>query len=75
MRVKIFDYAQRLDLFAAEENKLEGIINEWLAQNPTIIIKEIRLGSAMLSTAGQQTSNFESFNTFTQVLVLYEETL
>lgn len=75
MRVKIFDYAQRLDLFAAEENKLEGIINEWLAQNPTIVIKEIRLGSAMLSTAGQQTSNFESFNTFTQVLVLYEETL
>jgi hypothetical protein len=75
MRVKIFDYAQRLDLFAAEENKLEGIINEWLAENPSIVIKEIKLGSAMLPTADVQKANFESFNTFTQVLVLYEETL
>jgi hypothetical protein len=74
MKVKIFDYAQRLDLFGAEENKLEAIVNEWLARNPRIVIRDIRLGSAMLPTAGQQSSNFESFNTLTQLLVLYDET-
>lgn len=73
MKVKIFDYAQRLDLFSAEENKLESLINDWLSKNPNIIIKDIRLGSAMLPTAGVQTSNYESFNTLTQIMVLYEE--
>ncbi len=73
MKVKIFDYAQRLDLFAAEENKLESIVNEWLAQNPRIVVKDIKLGSAMLPTADEQTSNFESFCTLTQIVVLYEE--
>ncbi len=73
MKVKIFDYAQRLDLFSAEENKLEGLINDWLSKNPNIVIKDIRLGSAMLPTAGAQTSNHESFNTLTQIIVLYEE--
>lgn len=72
MKVKIFDYAQRLDLFGAEENKLEQMINDWLAKNPSIDIKDIRLGSAMLPTAGTQQSNFESFNTLTQVLIMYE---
>jgi hypothetical protein len=75
MKVKIFDYAQRLDLFAAEENKLEVIINEWLSENPAIVIKEVRLGSAMLPTAGAQTSNYESFNTLTQIVIFYEEAL
>ncbi|HEY7546054.1 MAG TPA: hypothetical protein VID27_14275 [Blastocatellia bacterium] len=73
MKVKIFDYAQRLGLFAAEENQLEGVMNEWLAANPAIVIKDIRLGSAMMPTAGVQTSNYESYNTLTQVLILYEE--
>jgi hypothetical protein len=52
---------------------LEAIINEWLGKNPAIVIRDIRLGSAMLTTAGKQTANFESFNTLTQVLVLYDE--
>ncbi len=73
MKVKIFDYAQRLDLFAAEENKLEGLINDWLSKNPGIVIRDLRLGSAMLPTAGAQTSNYESFNTLTQILIIYEE--
>lgn len=72
MKVKIFDYAQRLDLFGVEENKLEALINEWLVNNPAIIVKDIRLGCAMLPTAGKQESNYESFNTFTQVLLFYE---
>jgi hypothetical protein len=75
MKVKIFDYAQRLDLFKAEDNKLEQSINEWLSVNPKITIKDIRLGSAMLPTADDQTSNYESFNTFTQVLIFYQEAL
>ena len=73
MKVKIFDYAQRLGLFIAEDNQLEGVVNEWLAANPNIVIKDIRLGSAMMPTAGVQTSNYESYNTLTQVLILYEE--
>jgi hypothetical protein len=73
MRVKIFDFAQRLDLFAAEENKLEKIINDWLQSNPNIVIKDIRLGSSMISTADAQEPMHESFNTLTQILVLYEE--
>jgi hypothetical protein len=73
MKVKIFDFAQRLNLFESEENKLERTINEWLAANPAIVIKDVRLGSTMLPTADEQVSNFESFNTLTQVLVLYEE--
>ena len=73
MKVKLFDYAQRLDLFGAEQNRLEAIINEWLSANPHIVVHDVRLGSAMLATAGHQTSNFESFNTLTQVLILYDE--
>ena len=75
MKVKIFDYGQRLDLFRSEENKLENIINEWLSLNPNITIKDVRLGSAILPTAGEQVSNYESFNTFTQVLIFYQESL
>jgi hypothetical protein len=55
MKVKLFDYAQRLNLFQAEENKLESIVNDWLAANPKVVVKDIRLGSAMLPTADQQT--------------------
>ena len=73
MKVKIFDYVQRLDLFAAEENKLESIINDWLARNPTAVIKDIKLGSAMSPTADEQAANYESFCTLTQIVVLYEE--
>lgn len=73
MKVKIFDFAQRLNLFQAEENKLEKIINSWLAENPGITIRDIRLGASMISTADEQISNYESFNTLTQVLVLYDE--
>ena len=73
MKVKIFDFAQRLDLFSAEENKLEKIINDWLQANPGIVIKDIRLGSSMIPTADAQEPMHESFNTLTQVLVVYEE--
>ena len=73
MKIKIFDYAQRLDLFAAEQNKIESIVNDWLAQNPKVVIKDIKLGSAMLPTADEQASNYESFCTLTQLVVLYEE--
>jgi hypothetical protein len=72
MKVKIFDYAQRLNLFTVEKNKLEDVVNEWLSANPAITVSDIRLGSAMLPTAEDQVSNHESFNTYTQVVIFYE---